>query len=56
METMTAPITLAKAAEPGTYSFTTDLTMAGRWLLTLSAKVQGEQETVIGMVTFKATD
>src|SRR5437868_5832943 len=55
METMTAPVTLAKGAQLGTYSFTTDLAMAGRWLLTVSAKVQGEQETVTGKVTFKAT-
>src|SRR5712692_1359738 len=56
METMTAPVAPAKGTEPGTYSFTTDLAMAGRWLLTVSAKVQGEQETVTGKVTFKATD
>jgi hypothetical protein len=56
METMTAPVTLAPGAQPGTYSFTTDLAMAGRWQLTVSAKVQGEQETVTGKVTFKATD
>jgi hypothetical protein len=30
--------------------------MAGRWLFTLSAKVQGEPETVTGKVTFKAMD
>ncbi len=56
MATMTAPITPAPGAEPGTYGFKTDLSMAGRWLLTLSAKVQGEPETVTGKVTFKATD
>jgi hypothetical protein len=56
METMTAPATPAAGAEPGTYSFKTDLPMAGGWLLTVSAKVQGEQETVTGKVTFKATD
>ena len=56
METMTAPITPAAGAEPGSYAFKTDLVMAGRWLLSLSAKVQGEAETVIGKVTFKATD
>jgi len=56
METMTAPVTLAPGAQPGTYSFATDLAMAGRWLLTVSAKVQGEPETVTGKVTFKATD
>jgi len=56
METMTAPVAPAKGTEPGTYSFTTDLAMAGRWVLTVSAKVQGEQETVTGKVTFKAAD
>ena len=56
MATMTAPATPAVGAEPGTYNFKTDLVMAGRWLLTVSAKVQGEQETVTGKVTFKATD
>jgi hypothetical protein len=56
METMTAPVKLAPGAQPGTYSLATDLAMAGRWLLTVSAKVQGEQETVTGKVTFKATD
>ena|SRR5437660_4805753 len=56
METMTSPVTPVKGAEPGTYSFTTALAMAGRWQLTVSAKVQGEQETVTGKVTFKATD
>jgi hypothetical protein len=57
METMTAPATPAAAgADPGTYSFKTDLPMAGGWLLTVSAKVQREQETVTGKVTFKATD
>ena len=56
METMTAPVASTKGTQPGTYDFKTDLSMAGGWLLTVSAKVQGEQETVIGKVTFKATD
>src|SRR3984893_4662616 len=56
METMTAPATLVAGSEPGTYGFKTDLVMAGGWLLTVSAKVQGEPETVTGKVTFKATD
>jgi hypothetical protein len=38
------------------YGFKTDLVMAGGWLLTVSAKVQGEPETVTGKITFKATD
>src|SRR5436190_14763487 len=44
METMTAPIAKAAGAEPGSYAFKTDIPMAGGWLLTVSAKVQGEQE------------
>jgi hypothetical protein len=56
METMTAPVASAKGTQPGTYDFKTDLSMAGGWLLTVSAKVQGEQETVTGKVTFKATE
>ena len=56
MATMTAPATPVAEAEPGTYGFKTDLVMAGRWLLTLSAKVQGEQETVSGKITFKAAE
>jgi hypothetical protein len=56
MATMTAPVTSTKGTQPGTYDFKSDLSMAGGWLLTLSAKVQGEQETVTGKVTFKAAD
>src|SRR5437879_13354613 len=33
MATMMAPVTPAAGAEPGIYSFRTDLAMAGRWLL-----------------------
>ena len=29
--------------------------MAGRWLLSVSAKVQGEPETVVGKITFRVT-
>src|SRR5215472_9368036 len=56
MPTMTAPLTPITGAEPGTYSFKTNLVMAGGWLLTLSAKVQGEPETATGKITFKATE
>jgi hypothetical protein len=37
------------------YAFKAPLTMAGRWLLTVSAKVQGEPKTVIGKLIFKVT-
>jgi hypothetical protein len=42
------------SSEPGVYSFKTELSMAGQWLLSIAAKVQGEPETVVGKVTFRA--
>jgi hypothetical protein len=39
--------------EPGVYAFKSSLTMAGRWLLTISAKVPGESDPVVGKVIFK---
>src|SRR5260370_25142287 len=35
MTTMAAPLTPVAGGEPGTYSFKTDLVMAGGWLLSL---------------------
>ena len=32
--------------EPGVYRFRTNLTMAGRWQLSLAAKAQGEEATI----------
>ena len=55
MGEMASPLTPAPSAEPGVYAFKTELSMAGRWLLSIAAKVQGEPETVIGKVTFQAT-
>ena len=52
MESAVAPL---PSKEPGVYAFKTDLPMAGRYQLTISAKVQGEAETVIGKVIVKAT-
>src|SRR5262249_25656076 len=54
MDEMTSPLTPVPSNEPGVYSFKTDLSMTGRWLLSIAAKVQGEPETVIGKVTFRA--
>lgn len=56
MADMTAKIVPVAAAEPGVYKFKADFTMAGRWLLTLGAKVQGETGTVKGSVIFTAKD
>jgi plastocyanin len=55
MGEMTSPLTPVPTNEPGVYSFKTDLSMQGRWLLSIAAKVQGEPETVVGKITFRAT-
>ena len=52
MESAVAPL---PSKEPGVYAFKTDLPMAGRYQVTLSAKVQGEPETVTGKVIVNAT-
>ena len=46
MASMAAPLELVAGGEPGIYQFKTNLEMAGRWALTLGAKVQGETGTV----------
>ena len=55
MAEMESAVTPLPSKEPGLYAFKTDLPMAGRYQLTLSAKVQGEAETVTGKVIVKAT-
>lgn len=54
MADMVSPVTALPSPEPGVYAFKTDLPMAGRYQITLSAKVQGEPETVTGKVIVKA--
>lgn len=54
MADMESPVTALPPPEPGVYAFKTDLPMAGRYQVTLSAKVQGEPETVTGKVIVKA--
>ena len=54
MADMESPVAAVAANEPGVYAFKTDLSMAGRWLLSVAAKVQGEPETVVGKIVFKA--
>ena len=55
MGEMASPLTPVPSDEPGVYSFKTDLSMQGRWMLSIAAKVQGEPETVVGKITFRAT-
>lgn len=55
MAEMESAVALLPSKEPGVYAFKTDLPMAGRYQVTLSAKVQGEPDTVTGKVIVKAT-
>ncbi|WP_347265056.1 FixH family protein [Nitrobacter sp.] len=55
MAEMESPVAPLPSKEPGVYAFKTDLPMAGRYQVTLSAKVQGESETITGKVIVKAT-
>ena len=51
---MTGKVTPQAADLPGLYRFHTETEMAGTWALSLTAKVQGEADTVHGTVTFDA--
>ena len=53
MQEMTAPVKPLPPKEPGIYRFEIEPGMAGGWMLSLAAKVQGETETVKGTVTVK---
>ena len=55
MAEMASPISQVPSTDPGVYSFKAELSMAGRWLLSVAAKVQGEAETVVGKITYRAT-
>jgi hypothetical protein len=54
MEMMTSPVTVLPADAPGTYLFSTDLTMAGGWRFSVAAKVQGEPDTVKAELELRA--
>jgi len=41
-------------AEPGTYKFQATLGMAGRWQLTIGAKIQGEAGTLENQLVITA--
>ena len=46
MQEMVTKVTPMPGTEPGTYRFKANISMAGRWQLSLGAKVQGETGTV----------
>ena len=54
MENMPAAATVEPGPQPGTYVLHVATSMAGPWALNLSAKVQGETETVRATVPFEA--
>jgi hypothetical protein len=54
MADMTTTVTPEAAQPDGLMRYQVGTSMAGTWALTLSAKVQGESQTVKGTVTFKA--
>lgn len=55
MASMTERIEQMPAQEPGVYRFKANLPMAGRWQLSLGAKVQGETGSVESKLILKAT-
>jgi hypothetical protein len=54
MGEMTGNVTPRTPDPAGLYHFRTETGMAGTWALTLTAKVQGEADTVRGTVIFDA--
>jgi hypothetical protein len=46
MDDMAGPLTPVASSEPGVWRYSTKLTMAGDWAVTVQAKVPGETETV----------
>lgn len=54
MQEMATKIEPAPGAESGSYKFKATFGMAGRWLLSLGAKVQGETGTVEGKLVITA--
>jgi hypothetical protein len=54
MPTMQESLEPLPSTEPGVYRFKTNLSMQGRWQLSLGAKVQGEEGTVESKLVLKA--
>jgi len=54
MQEMATKVTPLPGTEPGTYRFKATFGMAGRWQLSLGAKVQGETGTVENKLVIQA--
>jgi hypothetical protein len=52
---MSSAIAPLPSREPGIFAFKAPLTMEGRWLLSLAAKVPGEPEPVEGKIIFRTS-
>ncbi len=50
---MSSAIAPLPSREPGVFAFKAPLTMEGRWMLSLAAKVPGEPEPVQGKIIFR---
>jgi hypothetical protein len=56
MQEMATKVTPLPVTEPGTYRFKATFGMAGRWQLSLGAKVQGETGTVENKLVIQADE
>jgi hypothetical protein len=54
MQDMATKLTPISGAEPGTYRFKANVSMAGHWQLSLGAKVQGETGAVENKLVIQA--
>ena len=54
MQEMATKVSSVQGTEPGTYRFKASFGMAGRWQLSLGAKVQGENGTVENKLVIQA--
>ena len=54
MQEMATKVTAMPETEPGTYRFKANVSMAGRWQLSLGAKVRGETGTVESKLVVQA--
>ncbi len=56
MAMMAAPLKPAPASAPGVLAFDTDLSMAGRWAFTITARVKGQSAPVKSTIVFTAVE
>jgi Cu(I)/Ag(I) efflux system membrane fusion protein len=56
MQTMTAPLRPVSSSTQGVIAFETDIVMAGRWALTVTANIAGQAKPASGTVIFTASE